>query len=176
MTKIECRNRTGKFSKGKKVTGIEFMSSDTMPNCMMVTTNDNRIRFINIKNGKVLLKMKGHRNESFVIRASLSPDFSHAICASEDGAVYLWNNIEQTVLESSKRGLIGKMFATNKVKEYEYFSMNQHSSADPVSLDNAKRFSDESSDSSGNSNQSPKTNTAASTTSSAIGSGATLLC
>ena len=176
LTKIECRNRTGKFSKGKKVTGIEFMS-ETMPNCMMVTTNDNRIRFINIKNGKVLLKMKGPKNENYVIRASLTPDYSHAICASEDGAVYLWNNIEQTVLESSKRGLIGKMFATNKVKEYEYFSMNQPSSADPVNLDTAKRFSDESSNSSDNSNQSPKTNTAAaSTTSSAIGSGTTLLC
>jgi len=143
----------------------------------MVTTNDNRIRFINIKSGKVLLKMKGHKNESFVIRASLTPDFSHAICASEDGAVYLWNNIEQTVLESSKRGLLGKMFATNKVKEYEYFSMSQHTSGDSVNLDVAKRFSDGTSDdSSGYSNHSPKTNTAASTTSSAVGSGTTLLC
>lgn len=74
------------------MTGLEFMSPDT--NCVMVTTNDNRIRFIHIEKGKVLLKMKGHRNENFMTRASLSPNFAYAICASEDGAVYMWNNID----------------------------------------------------------------------------------
>ena len=29
------------------------------------------------------------------------------------------------MLEASKRGLLGKIFKTNKVKEYEYFSMSQ---------------------------------------------------
>lgn len=60
-----------------KVTGIEFMSSTVMPNCVMVTTNDSRIRFINTKNGRVLLKIKGkgHKNESFMIRGSLNADF-----------------------------------------------------------------------------------------------------
>ena len=91
-----------------------------MPNLVMVTTNDSRIRFINIKNGKVLLKVKGHKNETFMTRASLSPDFSHAICASEDGGLYLWNNIENSIVESSKRGLLGKIFKTNKIKDYEY--------------------------------------------------------
>lgn len=102
------------------------MSSTVMPNCIMVTTNDSRIRFINTKNGKVLLKIKakGLKNENFMTRGSLNADFQHAICASEDGAVYLWNNIETTVLEASKRGLLGKIFKTNKVKEYEYFSMS----------------------------------------------------
>ena len=90
----------------------------------MVTTNDSRIRVVNTKNGRILLKIKGHKNENFMTRGSLSPSFSHAICASEDGNVYLWNNIEQQVEESSKRGLLSKMFKTNKIKEYEYFSMN----------------------------------------------------
>ena len=75
LMKIECKNRTGKFSKGKKVTGIEFMSSINMPNCIMVTTNDSRIRFVNSKNGRILLKVKGHKNENFLTRASLSYDF-----------------------------------------------------------------------------------------------------
>ena len=96
-----------------------------MPNCIMVTTNDSRIRVVNIKNGKVLLKIKGHKNENYIMRSSLSPRFSHAICASEDGNVFLWNNIEQQVEESSKRGLLGKIFKTNKIKEYEYFSMSR---------------------------------------------------
>ena len=108
----------------------------------MVTTNDSRIRFINIEKGKVLLKMKGHRNEFYMNKASLSPSFEHAICASEDGAVYLWNNIEQSVREASKRGLLGNFLKTNnKLKEYEYFQVNQ-SSADDAALDNAQCFSD----------------------------------
>ena len=126
LLKIECRNRTGKYSKGRKVTGLEFMrNSINMSDYVMVTTNDSRIRFLNIKNGKILLKIKGHKNEDFMTKGSLSGDFVHAICASEDGAVYLWNNIEQSVHESSKRGLLGKIFKTNKIKEYEYFSMSQ---------------------------------------------------
>ena len=106
------------------------MNSVNMPNCVMVTTNDSRIRFINIKDRKVLLKIKGHKNESFFSRGSLSNDFAHAICASEDGAVFLWNNIEQLVFESSKRGRLSKMFKTNKLGEYEYFSMSQQPAKD----------------------------------------------
>lgn len=78
----------------------------------MITTNDSRIRFVNIKSGEVLLKMKGHKNEHFMIRASMSADFNHAICASEDDStIYLWNNLKQQVIESSKRGLFGKVFS-----------------------------------------------------------------
>ena len=84
LTKIECRNKIGKYSKGAKVTGIEFFSSK-MENCAMITTNDSRIRFLNTKSGAVLLKTKGHKNEHFVIKGSLSPDYKYAICASEDG-------------------------------------------------------------------------------------------
>ena len=126
IQKVECKNRSGKFSKGHKVRGIEFMDPILMKNCVMVTTNDSRIRFVNIKSGEVLLKMKGHKNEHFMIRASMSADFNHAICASEDDStIFLWNNLKQQVIESSKRGLFGKVFNQNKIKEYEYFSLAQ---------------------------------------------------
>ena len=52
VQKIECNNRTGKFAKGTKVTGIEFMGVNH-PNCIMVTTNDSRIRFVNINKGVI---------------------------------------------------------------------------------------------------------------------------
>lgn len=42
---VTCKNKMGKFSKGRKVTGFEFLS----PNIAMVTTNDSRIRFIDAK-------------------------------------------------------------------------------------------------------------------------------
>ncbi len=90
----------------------------------MVTTNDSRIRFISLRNGKVVLKVKGHKNENFMSRASLDHNFSHAICASEDGSVFMWNNIQDTIIKASNRGLLDKLFKTNKMKEYEYFSMN----------------------------------------------------
>ena len=70
------------------MTGIEFLSSNT-PNCIMVTTNDSRLRFVNIRSGeiqKILLKLKakGLKNENSWISGSLSPDYEHALCASED--------------------------------------------------------------------------------------------
>lgn len=116
--KIECRNRTGKFSKGRRVTGIEFMSPK-QPNCLMVTTCDSRIRFVNIRSGelqKILLKLKakGIKNEDSRISASLSPDYEHALCASEDDAIYLWSRIETNVIESSRKGLFKKVFASGK--------------------------------------------------------------
>lgn len=63
----------------------------------MVTTNDSRIRFINIGSGRSILKIKGHKNEKFHVRASLSIDGSYAICGSEDGNIYLWSQIENLV-------------------------------------------------------------------------------
>lgn len=57
----------------------------------MVTTNDSRIRFVNIMNGKPIMKIKGNKNEQFHLRASASYDNQYVICGSEDGNVYLWS-------------------------------------------------------------------------------------
>lgn len=84
---VVCKNKRGKFSKGRKVTNIDFLSV----NIAMITNNDSRIRFIDARNGKQIYKIKGHKNESFPIKASISDDFSHVICGSEDGDLYLWS-------------------------------------------------------------------------------------
>jgi len=86
---IDVKNNNGKFSGGRKVTGLEFFNE----NIVMVTTNDSRVRFINILNRKILMKIKGNKNESFHLRASLSPDLNHVLCGSENGDVYLWSQI-----------------------------------------------------------------------------------
>lgn len=57
----------------------------------MVTTNDSRIRFVNIFEGKVVMKVKGNKNNLYDLRASISPNLNHVICGSEDGDVYLWS-------------------------------------------------------------------------------------
>ena len=95
----------------------------------MVTTNDSRIRIINIRSGEMKnvilkLKAKGLKNTYSQICGSLSPDYEHALCASEDGAVYLWSKIESIVVESSKKGLLSKVFTKKKVDEGECFFPN----------------------------------------------------
>lgn len=45
---VVCKNKRGKFSKGRKVTSIDFLSL----NIAMITTNDSRIRFIDARTGK----------------------------------------------------------------------------------------------------------------------------
>lgn len=90
---IDVKNNTGKFSGGRKVTGIDFYSL----NICMVTTNDSRVRFVNILTGQVIMKIKGNKNNLFHLRASLSPDLEHVICGSEDGEVYLWSRIESNL-------------------------------------------------------------------------------
>ena len=45
MQVVNCRNSRGKFASGRKVTGIDFMNV----NVAMVTTNDSRIRFIDLR-------------------------------------------------------------------------------------------------------------------------------
>ena len=89
---IEVKNNNGKFSGGCKVTGIEFFANNQ--NIVMVTTNDSRVRFVNIATGRNIMKIKGNKNESFHLRASLSPDQGNVICGSENGEIFLWSQIQ----------------------------------------------------------------------------------
>ena len=84
---VVCKYKRGRAGKERKVTSIDFLSL----NIAMVTTNDSRIRFIDARNGKSIYKIKGHKNESFPIRASISDDLAYVICGSEDGDLYLWS-------------------------------------------------------------------------------------
>ena len=42
---VNCKNRRGKFAKGRKVTSIDFITV----NIAMITSNDSRIRFIDAR-------------------------------------------------------------------------------------------------------------------------------
>lgn len=92
ITSIECKNRMGKYSKGTKVTSIVFLDNTEV----LVTTNDSRIRIVNVEgrlvnSGSKQMKFKGHRNDNLQIRACISEDMDYIICGSEDGYVYVWN-------------------------------------------------------------------------------------
>ncbi|KAI9012009.1 WD40-repeat-containing domain protein [Phycomyces nitens] len=88
-TQISLRTKKGR--KGKKITGIE-----PMPGChpgqdmLLVTSNDSRIRLINMKDKSLLYKYTGAENVSMLIKASFSDDGKYIVCGSENFNVYIW--------------------------------------------------------------------------------------
>lgn len=61
---FDFRNKYGKYSDGRNITGIEFIRN----NEILVSTNDSRIRIANI-DGRILYKFKGHENEEGLLKA-----------------------------------------------------------------------------------------------------------
>jgi len=82
----DCKNGSGKYSDGRKVTGIEFINN----NEMLVSTNDSRIRLLNIKENRTKTKFKGHENNELMIKAFYDETNSYIISASDDGFIYIW--------------------------------------------------------------------------------------
>jgi hypothetical protein len=100
------------------VTGVEFLDDSIV----CVTTNDSRIRFINTFRARVVLKLKGHKNIDYMIKAGMSWDRKFLICASDDGHCYFWNNVVARVTDMNKKGLLENVFTSNKVVENEHFN------------------------------------------------------
>ena len=86
----------GKFSYGRKITNISFINRTQA----LITTNDSRIRLINISDGKLIQKYKAHINQEYMIRAFSDDSHDLVISASEDGFVYVWSRFNQ---ESSNK-------------------------------------------------------------------------
>jgi hypothetical protein len=58
MKVVTCKNRRGKFSNGRKVTGIDFLSA----NIAMISTNDSRIRFVDARvSDRLMIKLYAYR-------------------------------------------------------------------------------------------------------------------
>lgn len=85
---FNCRNKSGKYSNGRKITGIAFINRKEA----VVTTNDSRIRIVNAMNGTIIRKYKGHLNEQSLIRASYDEIYNMLLSASDNGYIYLWNS------------------------------------------------------------------------------------
>ncbi|WIA38459.1 hypothetical protein OEZ86_001782 [Tetradesmus obliquus] len=86
VAQVDVRNQRGQHASGKKVTGIHAVPGQ--PGQFLITTNDSRLRLLD--GYGILLKLKGHRNNSTQIRAGLSLDGSQVVCGSDDGWVYVW--------------------------------------------------------------------------------------
>ena len=97
FTQTECRNHRGKDKRGRKVTGIAFVERNE-GQCMVVTTNDSRIRLISMDTFGLISKYKGHSNRSRQFRASIrwgcgegvrsSSNEKYIVCASDDDRMW----------------------------------------------------------------------------------------
>lgn len=150
VTQIRCKNRSGRYKNGSKVTGLCFRKQDngliSEPDGtvgvadkdkdgktssssaativqnhaqvtrrrynnnknavqILVTTNDSRLRLIHMADYSMQWKYSGLKNESMQIRASFSEDGQYVICSSEDGRVFIWDNLP--VNASASNGAAG---------------------------------------------------------------------
>ena len=58
---------------------------------LLVTTNDDKIRLIDMENFMVVCKYTGYSNSRTVIGASFSNDGKYVICGSDTGRIHIWN-------------------------------------------------------------------------------------
>ncbi|CAM6121484.1 unnamed protein product [Calypogeia fissa] len=84
---IDVKSAQAKKSRGKKITGLQFVPGDS--NKVLITSNDSRVR---VYDGPELnLKFKGLRNLNSQISATFNRSGEYIISASEDSRIYLWN-------------------------------------------------------------------------------------
>ena len=101
---FDCKNKLGRFRRGKKITNIEFFDKDSA----IITTADSRLRYVTMPEGKLIHKYKGYVNKNKMVRTHSDLCNDVIISGSEDGNCYIWNlfNLE----DNSKKNY-----------HYEYF-------------------------------------------------------
>lgn len=90
-----------RHKNNKKITGIKIFENESASDVgydqiskynVLVTTNDSKIRLVDLRLRKVVTKFKGNENASSSIVASLSEDCRFIISGSEDHWCYVWEN------------------------------------------------------------------------------------
>ena len=119
LTQLDCKNRKGFKSNGKKVTNISFQDDQYI----LICTNDSRIRLFSLQTFSLLQKYKGGKCEQYPIGSAFSHNFIHVIRGSEDGSVYIWNTFKT---ESKSRWKLA--FKGIKNSSYEYFNIKKQKS------------------------------------------------
>ena len=82
LYKFECKN-----TFGKPIININFYSKSICA----ISSLDSRIRLVNIENGHIIQKYKGHQNEKYKIKMNIDSFNDIIITGSENGHCYLWN-------------------------------------------------------------------------------------
>eukprot|EP00917_Polyrhabdina_sp_WS-2016_P012658 GHVP01027791.1.p1 GENE.GHVP01027791.1~~GHVP01027791.1.p1 ORF type:complete len:569 (+),score=95.07 GHVP01027791.1:135-1841(+) len=113
---IDCRNKRGRNSRGRKITGIVW-SSDSRRIC--VSTNDSRIRLIDLNNVSTFTKFKGHTNERYMLKAHFSNDETFIVCPSENNWVYSWDGESPGPEESLRNSVFERKGANRKSDSFK---------------------------------------------------------
>ena len=108
--KFKCKN-----TFGKPITNINFFS---LSSCI-ISSLDSRIRFMNIKDGAIIHKYKGHKNEKSNIKTYIDLCNDIIITGSENGYCYLWNVYNKE---------------NDKMKNYSYEYFKPFSSNDTINI------------------------------------------
>ncbi|XP_020574547.1 WD repeat-containing protein 44-like [Phalaenopsis equestris] len=118
-TQIELQNKKRK-SNNKKITGFQFSPGSNSE--VLITSADSRIRVVD--GVELILKLKGFRNTSSQISASVTQNGKYVICASEDSHIYVWKHDTDPRPTRSKVNI-------NTRQTYEHFHCRDVTAAIP---------------------------------------------
>lgn len=88
---VDCRNRQGKTSTGRKVVGLNWSKDST---CVLVSSCDSRIRVVLVSDLSRRTKFKSnfYVNENIFLSAVFGPpDDERIVAVSESGHLCIWN-------------------------------------------------------------------------------------
>lgn len=119
-SEIDLQNKKKK-SNHKKITGFQFAPGSNSE--LLITSADSRIRVV--EGVELVHKLKGFRNTSSQISASLTANGKYAICASEDSHVYVWRYRSDCQPRRRSNGNI------NATQSYEHFRCRDVTAAIP---------------------------------------------
>ena len=128
------RDRKGKYSNGRKVTGICFDASKGADPKLLrwcVTSNDSNVRLVEsiVPPFKYACKYKGGKNTSLQIKASFSQGGSFLICPTENGTALIWepDDDSASLLCDSVFGI--RRPETRRNSTYEWFNCTSSSNS-----------------------------------------------
>ncbi|KFK38890.1 hypothetical protein AALP_AA3G174300 [Arabis alpina] len=119
-SQINLQNKKKKAHQ-KKITGFQFVPGSSSE--VLVTSSDSRIRLVD--GTDLVNKLKGFRNTSSQISASISADGKYVVSASEDSHVYIWK-YESPASRPSRSNNNKNVAVTNS---YEHFHSQDVSAA-----------------------------------------------
>lgn len=121
-SQINLQNKKKKAHQ-KKITGFQFVPGSSSE--VLVTSSDSRIRVVDGTN--LVTKLKGFRNTSSQISASITADGKYVVSASEDSNVYIWK-YESPASRPSKSNSSSNKNVT-VTNSYEHFHSQDVSAA-----------------------------------------------
>jgi WD40 repeat protein len=119
-SQINLQNKKKKAHQ-KKITGFQFVPGSSSE--VLVTSSDSRIRVVD--GTDLVNKLKGFRNTSSQISASITADGKYVVSASEDSHVYIWK-YESPASRPSRSSSNKNVTVTNS---YEHFHSQDVSAA-----------------------------------------------